>query len=1206
MTNFTADQERAIKDHGQDILVSASAGSGKTTVLVERVLQKILAGTPIDQLLIITFTKAAASEMKERIKNELSKSLANDPSNTFLRQQLLDVDTANISTIDAFCLDIIHHFYYVIDLDPAFSILTDDTQAALLRERALKEVEESFLENNDPGFLSFYDNFAGDREVDSAHNLLLDLYQTAMAQPNYRSFIQNLDHAYQYDQELVQAALWQEQIKPYLITTLSTILDKTDNLLSSSQFATKELQKVQESFTTFKTNLNDFLIALENDKNYDLQRSLMQKCIFTGNYRKSKKWDEDLLDIYEESQNFKKDTNAELKKLFAKFYMVAEEEQKKVLAKAEKITQTISRVELQLIDRFAKLKREQNLLDYSDMEQLACQILTGQSSKSQLAQKYYRNKFSEILIDEYQDVNELQEQIIQAIKQKGKNNLFMVGDVKQSIYGFRQARPQLFLQKYHDYADDSKDHERIILADNFRSTKNVTKTVNKLFDPILTKDFGGIDYHQEGQLIFGATYYPDDLPVASEFIYTDKQEAQNKQSALASSENEADFAEIQMVIARIKQLKREKFEVFDPKTGLKRPLKYSDIAILTRTRTDNLQIMQEFTKANLPLFVGDAQNYFQTFELIMIMNYLKIIDNPRQDIPLVAVMRSPIFGFTEPKLAQIRIKTRHDDFYGAVANYSSENNELGQKCKQFLNQLEGFRNFATTHRISELIWTIYEKTHLLEIVTGLPNGPQRRVNLESLYERATSYETAGFKGLYQFISFIERMRKNQKDLAQPLLSDRADDAIKLMTIHGSKGLEFPLVFVVGLNHKFQTRDLSNNYSIDIDSGLGLTIKEKNYRIDSLVKSWGDLAKKRQNLEEESRILYVGLTRARQKLILVASITNLDSQFKKWQQALGLNHQLPLLEKMSATSPMSFIGPELVVNEQIEHKIADIDQTIEKQNKIYYFNFTPELTEDQQHHALKLPKLENDTLLATVKRLYDYDYPFVDATKTTAYQAVSEIKKAFNDPLDKELENSHLLTSTNRYLQPIDETPQFLKQSKFTGAEIGTATHLLLQYYDYTAQPTAENLQAEIQQLEAERKLNPDIVPQISQSAIQWFVTDSFTKAFWQNPENLYREQEFSSLIKARKLFPDFSDPDAKILVHGTIDGYFVTEQGIILFDYKTDHVDESHEEQAIAKIKQRYQGQLRLYEAALNELSSQKVIEKYLILLDAKKVVKLD
>lgn len=1201
MAHFTEPQKQAIYDQGKDILVSASAGSGKTTVLVERVLQKVLSGTPISSLLIITFTKAAASEMKERIKSQLDERLQADPNNNFLRQQLLSVDTANISTIDAFCLDVIRRFYYVIDLDPSFSILTDETQAALLQERALTELEKKSLEKQDKDFIEFYDNFSGDREVQAAHDLIFDLYYAAMAQPNYEQFLQNLDQYYDTDTDITASLLWQNNIKPYLLNQLNSINAKLESYLESSQFNTPEFEKVRKSFSDFASNLHNLITSIDDNQAYDQQKAVFISCKFQGSYRKSKKWDEDLLSIYEESSVFKKETTDQLKKIFAQFYILTADQQIQLMKKAKKLVSTIAKVEAEFINDFNKLKRQQNLIDYNDMEHLAFKILSKNESKSHLAREYYQNLFSEILIDEYQDVNELQEQIVQSLKQKGKNSLFMVGDVKQSIYGFRQAKPQLFLEKYHNYELNNDEHERIILADNFRSTKNVTQIVNKIFNSVLTTDFGGINYKKEGQLIFGANYYPEQLASATEFIYTDKDQAQNLQEKI----NHDDFAEIQMVIARIKQLKKERFEVFDVKTGLKRPLKYSDIAILSRTRSDNLQIMQEFAKADLPLFITDAQNYFQTFELIMIMNYLKIIDNPRQDIPLVAVLRSPLFNFTEPDLAKIRIKSRKGDFYDAVVNYALVDNEVGRKCKKFLNQLEDLRSFATINRISELIWTIYEKTHLLEIVTSLPNGRQRRINLEALYERATSYETAGFKGLYQFISFIERMRKNQKDLAQPLLNSN-EDAVQLMTIHASKGLEFPVVFVIGLDHHYQKRKLSNPYSISGQLGLGLTIKQENWRADTLNKAIIDVEKQKESLEEEARILYVALTRARQKLILCASIKDLDKNFDNWSKSLDSNNTLPLIHKMSANAPMQLLGPELVQNQFIEQKISDMTLSLEQQDKTYYLRFEPTLITDNKLEKNDQATQDSQVLLKTTNRLFNFQYPFLDATKTTAYQAVSEIKAAFNDPIDKELENAHLDTSANRYLQPIDEVPQFLQDNQFTGAQIGTATHLILQYFDYQNSEIDQSLESEIQNLVKEKKLNPAIVDQIPKDAIKWFVKSDFAKPFWQDPKNLVREQEFSSLLTASTIFDNFSDPDAKILVHGTIDGYFIDNDGIILFDYKTDHVDKNNEQDAIEKIKQKYTGQLRLYEQAINEFALKKVKSKYLVLLDAQKLVKLD
>lgn len=1204
MPQFTQAQKKAVTDRGQDILVSASAGSGKTTVLVQRLLQEILAGTKVDQLLVVTFTKAAAQEMKQRIKTSLQAELAHATNQSYLRQQLNAVDSANISTIDAFCLDVIHRFYYVIDLDPSFSVLTDETQAELMRERALHEVESEFLEENDEDFIAFYNNFAGDRDAETAQNLLLDLYSYAMAKPNYHEWLTGLAAKYQVGESVVESTLWQKQIKPYLLTVFADLNNKVDQITTDSIIESKELAKVKDSFTIFQKCLKSYINGLTSDADYDQQRQLLRHCVFAGSFRKSSKWDEDLLDFYQECRACKNEAAEQVFTVFTSFYATDEKEQLDLFNRGQAITTAIVKAEFALIDRFGELKRAENLVDFSDMEQFAFQILSQDTSNSQMARTFYQNKFTEILVDEYQDINPLQENILQLIKKPGKNNLFMVGDVKQSIYGFRQAEPTLFLRKYQEAAlKENTTQERILLSENFRSTNPVVKLVNQVFKIVLTPDFGGINYQKEGKLVLGAKYYPAKLPDACEIIYHDKE--QNVSSADEEIDPEIDSAEIAMVINRIKQFQNEQLQVYDSKLGQKRPFKYSDIAILTRSRSDNLAIMQEFAKNDLPLMVTDAKNYFQTIELTIVMNYLRLIDNPDQDIPLVTVLRSPLFNFTETDLAKIRIHHKNSNFYAALTSYVTVNDQLSQKCKDFLNQLADLRQFATNHRISELVWSIYERTNLLEIMTALPNGKQRRVNLEALYERASSYESAGFKGLYQFINFIERMRRSQKDLAQPLLAKEAGNSVRLMTVHGAKGLEFPIVFYLGLQHRFQLRDLSENYLISADN-IGITVRQKQYRADSLLKAYDNIAKKKQMLEEEARILYVGMTRARQKLILITDLKNYDQARQTWSKQLNKEGKLSLNDKLNATSAMNFIGPAIDFAHTNTLKIGEITSELEEQQDFLLLHYQDEQVASPQAAQSKPADTEDFNLLnQTANRLFDFTYPFKDASQTTAYQSVSEIKKAFNDPLDNELENAHLLSSTNRYLQPIDTRPNFLFASKFTGAEIGTAMHLILQYYDYRGKGDKQQLADEIANLVKHDKLNAAIVPSLNQEQIEWFVHSDFAQEFWQRPEQLKRETEFSSLLPAYTLFDHFSDPNAKILIHGTIDGYFIKNDGIILFDYKTDHVDNNHLDLAISKIKQKYTGQLRLYEQALNSFAPKTVKHKYLVLLDAQKIVEV-
>lgn len=1205
MPNYTRQQKKAIFYQGRDILVSASAGSGKTTVLVERVLQEILKGTSVDQLLIVTFTKAAAEEMKKRIKDRLAAEARNNKNNRhYLHQQLNKIDQANISTIDAFCLDVIHRFYYAIDLDPSFSVLTDETQRALLKERALKEIENENLTAEKKSFREFYNNFAGDRDAQAPRNILLDLYDYAMTKPDYEQWLKGLPKLYEVKEEIVTSIFWQKQIKPYLFKTFTELRGNIDQLLNQPAMQTKEMLKVKQAFSQFAQNLQRFIAALKSDQPYSDLRELLRTCRFTTSFRKSKKWDEDLLAFYQNVQNLKKEAKNQVFVAFTAFFASDEQEQLKAMKKGKIICQGIVTAEEELIRHFNALKRADNLIDFADMEQLAYQILSQDTSNSALARDFYQEKFKEILVDEYQDINPLQEKILQLLKKMGQNNIFMVGDVKQSIYGFRQAEPSLFLQKYHAFGQKKQaDKERILLAANFRSTKPVTKLVNHLFNPVLSSDFGGIDYRKEGQLVFGADYYPDSLPQASEIIFHEKKNAADMQNG-----EDINFSEISMVIQRIKQFAKEKMQVYDSQTRHLRPLRYSDIAILTRSRSNNLTIMQEFAKAGIPLFVTDAENYFQTFELTVVMNYLKIIDNPDQDIPLVTVLRSPLFNFDEKDLARIRIKHQRGSFYNALRSYASYNTNLGKKIRHFLNLLADFRNFAVDHRISELIWSIYQKTSLLEIMTAMPNGQQRRINLESLYERASSYESAGFKGLYQFINFINRMRESQKDLAQPLLTKEAGDAVRLMTIHGAKGLEFPIVFYVGLEHRYQMRDLNSNYIINKNS-LGLTISEKHYRLDTLVKAMGNIQKKRQILEEEARILYVALTRAKQKLILVADIPNISKKEASWRSEWNGKEQLSLGAKLNANSPLSFIGPSLNLSRQLTQKVSAISGPVDEHQNIIFVKFTDkDITKEKTQEAPTSNAQEYEAILKHAKQLFSFHYPFTDASQAAAYQSVSEIKQSFanEDPDERDLENAHLISSSNRYIQPINTQPDFLFQNKFTGADIGTATHLILQYYDYQGSGSKKQLQDEITQLIAEGKLSADIVKEVDLGSIEWFVHSDFSQPFWQHPQNLKREVSFSSLIKASRIYgPAFSDPHAKILVHGTIDGYYQANRQITLFDYKTDFVDQSNLKQAEAKIAQKYQPQLALYEDALNQFEKGVVVTKKLVLLNAKTFVDL-
>lgn len=1235
---YTPAQEAAINTRSSDILISASAGSGKTSVLVERVIKEVIADQmPVDQLLVITFTNAAAEEMKKRIKQRLEEEsrkpgLSKEERN-FLTRQLTSLETANISTIDSFCLDVVRRFYYTIDLDPDFSILTDETQQSLLKDRALREVEHDYLESPDPvqkqKFETFYDAFLGDRNADASRDLLNALYNYAMAKPDYEDWLSDLCRPYQVPtSDLVDSPLWQKQIKPYLLAAFGDLREKVAEVLALADMEQAAMDKIRKLYELEAAHLDQYLDSLNTDDPYDVQLAKARDCIFEGTLRKVKAFPEASL----EAAEVRNEVKDRVSSLFLAFYAVDNQQQKELMDKGYEVSQIIAEVELAFIERFAKIKRGERVLDFSDMEQFAYKILTKQDEGGDLARSFYQNKFKEIMVDEYQDTNALQDGLIQSLKQEGKNNVFMVGDVKQSIYGFRQAEPSLFIAKYDDFgqAGPESGKKRIIFPENFRSSQPVVDNVNMIFDPVLTKDFGGIDYKREGQLKYAAGYNKDlNLSAATEVLFHENLSVKAAESDADDDGEAMDPTDVQMIISRIQQMVKSQMQIYDPKTKTKRAIKYGDIAILTRAKSNNLAIKQTFDRYQIPLFVMDVENYFQTFELTVVMSFLKVIDNPDQDIPLVAVLRSPIFNFTSSDFANIRLAQRSVSFFTAMESYARRHDdELAGRIQGFFDLLDDLRDFANSHRISELLWTIYQKTGFLEMVTAMANGEQRRLNLTALYERATAYESSGFRDLYQFINFIARMRKNQKDLSQPISSESAEDAVKLMTIHASKGLEYPVVFLVGLQKRYLiSSDLSGSWVLDAE-GLGMAfpspVKAPEVMADTLFKSWLKIIKKQKLLEEEARLLYVALTRAKQKLVLVADIpvsakTPLASKEAAWSRQIK-GGQVSLIDKMNVNKPLDFLAPALAKYKEQEHAsdlhvkdLADGDD-----GRLRFVHYTdgqdePILPEESEKPAAEatLSKIELEAVNWT-KKFFDFEYPNQAATTTTAYQTVSEIKKAVGDPDDKELENSHTpeLAATNRYLQPIDTEPDFLFKKGASAAEIGTATHLVLQYYDYSQEPSRQNLDEQIDQLVKSDKLTQALAEQINRDHLQWFISSTFASRFREHPERLYREQNFSIILNPGRLFASLRDFPGKILVHGTIDGYYAGENGIILFDYKTDHVDRANLEASIAELQEKYRGQLELYEKALNEISEpgqneRKVAHKYLILLDCQQIVEV-
>ena len=1243
---FTPSQQRAIDESGTDILVSASAGSGKTRVLVERVIKKILARTNIDDLLVVTFTEAAAKEMRQRIQIALQKAI-NETDNREDKQHLVDqlmrLPVANISTFDAFCLQLIKRYYYVIDLDPVFRMLTDVTEAALLRESVWEDLRESLYATDDAVFERLTQNFSNDRNDDGLSELVFSLFTFASSKPNPAEWLASLAATYDVGDDLVGSSYYQTTIKPLIQADLTqiqadlkTALDLSVHFsLTKHQVVTEEESKLLVAIVQSVDDDAAWNQIHDNIRGYKLKRAPSVP---------AKNLEADQAAAKDQIKDLKDGIKKRLTNLTERFFNLNETETLEIMAESKKLIEKLVDVIGLFSDAFTKEKRQRHMLDFNDLEHLALDILTRDSETSVQTRTALQAKYNEVLVDEYQDTNQLQEAILTRITTKNPGNMFMVGDVKQSIYGFRLADPGLFLSKDKAYKEDDSQGNRIILAENFRSVENVTAFTNLIFTQIMDNKVGQMAYDTDAKLVFGATYYPDVEQNAEVLIYeSDEPETfENPDEPVEATNEQFEIdgkseGQVALIGQRIQELMTTKTEIFDRETSEKRPVEYRDIALLVPTRKNNLVIIDMFKKMGIPVVVNDAESYFQTTEIRIMMSLLRIIDNPYQDIPLVSVLRSPIVGLDENELAYLRIGNRTDDYYQAVLTFyqnfdtfkeSGFAKNLYQKIDRFLTQLSGFREIAHENQIATLIWQIYQETGFLDYVGGMPAGSQRQANLHALYNRAHAYENSSFKGLFQFVRFIEKMQERDKDLAEAPVQN-VENAVSVMTIHGSKGLEFPMVFLVDATHQFNQMGMRMPYLIDDKAGIGITYlnPENRTAMDTLQKSIVKSAVIEKSEAEEMRLLYVALTRAEQRLFIVGAYANRETAIKHWQKAFQ-SQQLVLNApaRSGIKNFMDWIGMALVRHPQFDKSLL-LDPPVMPQlfdEKAIKTQFSVSFYQKKDLQQLSVAEEEvtqMDWLEATtdgmpetfgtidvdqIDKVLNFQYPFDNLTKTTAYQAVSEVKRLFDDPTNREMNQLSIAGQGNRYVTSELAVPKFMQGvTAPTGSDIGSATHLVLQELDLTTEVTLVGIQTEIKRLVSAKVLTQEVAVLINEQHIANFFQSDLGKEVVLAGNTVQREAPFSMLLPASELFQNVESPDEKVLIHGIIDGYFIKDNELILFDYKTDKVSKDNTIEEIEKLTARYRGQLNLYGEALANMTGLKVAHKYLYLLAANRVVEV-
>jgi ATP-dependent helicase/nuclease subunit A len=1239
---WTDDQWKAIMAKGQDILVAAAAGSGKTAVLVERIINKIIADEDpinVDELLVVTFTNASAAEMRHRIGEALEKAINDNPQSAHLRKQVSLLNRASISTLHSFCLEMIRKYYYLTDIDPGFRI-ADETEAQLLRDEVLEELfEEEYGKEGNEGFFALVDTFTNDRSDTALQDIIRDLYDFARSNPSPDQYLDSIADMYNVDGV---SSLEQLPFVRSLLEDIDLQLKGAKQLLEYGLELTKLPGGPAPRAENFIADLHvvNTLIEAKNDSWTMLYEAMQSWSFGRAKTCKGDEYDEGLVEKAKKLRDQAKKIITGLQEEL--FFRKQESFMRDMAEMKPHIDELVSLVKAFSL-RFEQIKTEKGLVDFADLEHYCLEILSSQDEEGRLlpseAALVCRNQYKEVLVDEYQDTNMVQEAILQLVTSDSEENgnLFMVGDVKQSIYRFRLAEPNLFLGKYTRFdRDGEKAGLRIDLARNFRSRKEVLHGTNYIFKQIMGTAVGEIEYDQSAELVKGAPYSEDqEQPVELAIIDLEGNEKSEPESeSIDEGFDSEDLAQSQLearyMASKIKEIIENRKEVYNTKTRSGRPARYRDIVILLRSMTWAPQIMEEFKQQGIPVYANLSSGYFEATEVAIVMSLLKVIDNPYQDIPLASVLRSPILGLTEEELAQIRIHNKRGSFYEALTSFcrnqpTLETGELYEKVRPFFDTLEEWRVMARQGSLSELIWHLYRETRFYDFVGGMPGGKQRQANLRALYDRARQYEATSFRGLFRFLRFIERMRDRGDDLGAARALGEQEDVVRLMTIHSSKGLEFPFVFIAGLARSFNTMDLKKPYMLDKEFGFAAKYvnAEKRISYPSLPQIAFKRKKKIELLAEEMRVLYVALTRAKEKLYLVSSVKNADKKLNKWLQAS--EHKDWLLneyDRASANSYLDWIGPALVRHRDCEALRGEVPVNPLVPGDILEHPscWTISIIKSEEAAVLSGEEKEGETDLLQlvyegkpvpaesdykdkVEEQLSWKYSFKQAAHARSKQSVSEVKRQ-REIFSEEDSGTELIRKISK---PALSRPRFMQEKSLSPAERGTAIHAVMQHIDFSRPATEETISSKMDEMVQKELLTEEQRASIEPKLIVQFFETALGQRIVQ-AKSVRREIPFSLSFPAREIYSDWEGEDEPVLIQGIVDCIFEDEQGLVLLDYKTDGITGRFKggfAEAKPVLEGRYKIQIDMYTRALEQIFKREVKERYLFFFDGAYIIKL-
>lgn len=1162
---WTEAQAHTIESRGKNILVSAAAGSGKTAVLIERIKQLILQDkVDVDRFLITTFTNAASQEMRERLEQAIRKEMDQpDADRAFLKRQLDLMYKANIGTFHNFALEVMHRYFYLTELEPGF-VIGDEIQVSILKKESVDALFETRFEEDFDRFKAFLRKYSGDRNENRLKDNMISLYDELRSVPDYFKWARESAEWLRSDNVLSMTGIAMFLIQAFydgLGKARRYFVEAADLLADNSVWSLAE--KAREDVD--RLDSLEEIMSLEPEpgvSRWDELDLLFRAGELMGdlkfNTMRAAKDEKDDYEAVKETVSVlrkkgKKEIDDLKKKYFSRSRKEAETELKSLFGDTAYLVELLEEFE----QIFREKKKEKNMVDFDDVMHYASKILDDP-----MAAEEYREKFTYIFIDEFQDSNMLQEIIAGKICRE--NNLFMVGDVKQSIYKFRLAEPEIFRSKYELYKkEEETQSEKIDLNSNFRSKKNVTRTVNTVFEKVME------DYDEDARLHCTA---PEEYPgYPTRVTIIDRSDEAELEDGDMLESTDREIATIARIVSENKGQ-----PVFDVKKQVERSVEYRDIVILSRNRHTIPAIEKALNDQGIPAFGENPGGYFESVEIEIFVNLLKVIDNIRQDIPLISVMHSPIFDFTAKELAKIRIAFREGSFYQAIRSYAETPVEvpLQEKVRKMLEQLTYWKQLRRTVSLEELLRVLLYETGYYDYCSGLPVGKQRISNLRMLVEKAATFEESNYTGLYGFLSYIDAMKKNNLSMGEAKTIGENEDVVRIMTVHKSKGLEFPVVILAGAGRTIRFRGSGSSMEMHKDCGIGLPLvnREEGWHKKTLLQRVIEGKKAAEELEEEVRILYVALTRAIDRLEIVGTVKDLDSLD---EEQAGKRSFLDMVY-----APLKLTGEEICVEHLALEEGADELQETGTSRRHSAKDLMQQLQRTAQRAAAYQLTAEEQSRMEQINAGLSYQYPYSDAVKVKSKYSVTE------------LAGGSTVSSDEILLQK----PEFTREHEgLTAAQRGSAMHLVMEHLDFAKalEHGGSYIRETVEKLRSTEALSEQEAKAIRIDQIQGFFAAPTGRRAAQ-ARTLQKEREFI-------LQKDVSGTQA--IVQGIIDCFFEEEDGMVIIDYKNSYVGSEAEEE---ELRQRYGEQLALYKEALEASWGRPVKETWLYLFYLKKFIRTD